>query len=334
MAYVDGSTQTGSEPRQPRWWWDGRVWLGAVLFIVGGALFALMSFLPGWLSEDWAHFLQAIGEAAAIIGGVHLLLQLPRELKREHREEENLERIRSAVSHSTEVLRRTSSSLEALHRSQVTQFFRHRAEAATDIAQDLTHGAVSQVDICGISLKEFLHRRGERTPFRDAWDGIIGRLDAESRDGRDPSESLSVRLLLIDPECNGAEYRQAAERTERQYGAGSLRDDVELSLRYLAADLRHLREQGRLEVKVYRTAPIMFLARTNHVCYIEPYFLRTTEDPGCSGPVLRYVKDRGGIADAGDGPCRDQVSMFWAICLTQVEAPWAAQAWHSRRGAG
>ena len=132
----------------------------------------------------------------------------------------------------------------------------------------------------GISLNEFC--REDRGPLRVAWEAFV----KEIRSGR-----KAARLLLIDPYCHGGVLRSYSETA----GTAGVQDRLEGDVLGTARQLRNIREElgalkSKLQVRVYRLAPTMFVCHFKSVTFVQYYYFWKARLPETPFPVLQFEK--------------------------------------------
>ena len=179
-------------------------------------------------------------------------------------------------------IRQGVKSMEAMNRSGVSRIYETREEAASDIAKDLTSSTTTKIRIIGISLNDFVLRKGP-ADLGEAWSSICERITRSSKNNQ---SELELKVLFIDPNCLGAHLRSMAEVRLHGYQAGRLGDDVRMTTEEL---LRLEEEIGRGEIaRMYRTPPILFLVLTNSAAYVQQYYFWSTRIRNKEFPILRF----------------------------------------------
>jgi hypothetical protein len=195
---------------------------------------------------------------------------------------------------------RFADSLTALSGAGIQRVYMTRGEASRDIAAALKSPDLETLDIIGISLNDFV--RGEDPDgLSGAWEAI----EEYVRKGRGPlDQHLQVRILVLDPECSGAYLRSCAEAHERKGAVGTrLRKDVETTLAVLAPLVKAAQENSsavKFEARLYRTAPILNLVRTQSTTFFQQYYFRPRHGGDPPVPVLRVEPSESVAARALD----------------------------------
>jgi hypothetical protein len=160
-------------------------------------------------------------------------------------------------------MRTMVSSLQAMDSAGVVRIYGGREQAAKDINREVNNPACHSVNLIGISLNDFISGREE--DLREAWRTMYKRI---------VEGSLSVRILLVDPDCIGARLRSVGERRKGNYPAGRLKHDVEAAIGEIS-DLLNLcraKNQNNFDCKLYRVAPILFLFQVDSASYVQQYY--------------------------------------------------------------
>jgi len=180
------------------------------------------------------------------------------------------------VSGHTTAIRDSAKSLIALNAAEVDRVYENRHTASADISRVL-ETEQKMIKIIGNSMNDLV--RDDQPDFRAAWSSMKERLRSGSK-RYDPE--LEVRLLLVDPNSDGAYLRAEAQST---FTPSVLYKDVELSMQILR-NLLVNQQTPHLQVKVYKTTPVLYLAWTPSVSFFQPYYFRPTHEGGAI-PVLR-----------------------------------------------
>jgi hypothetical protein len=194
-----------------------------------------------------------------------------------------------------------SASLLAMDTAGISRIYAKRSEASEQIIRDIQDKKISQLDIIGISLNDFL-REGDKE-FHALWKIIKGYItNPMSR-----KHKLIIRILIIDPNCYGAYLRSRGELR----GAGALPERLVTDAKTAATHLAELTkinqiEQAKIEneasdelkdggvsfeFRLYQLPPGLFLIRTNTTSYIQPYYFWAARDADASMPLLRCDYD-------------------------------------------
>ena len=138
--------------------------------------------------------------------------------------------------------------------------------------------AQQDIDICGISLRDFLHPNG-------IFDQVFKDLRLiKSR------ESKMIRVLLLDPFSESGQLRSRREQAGDKEEAegmirGNLFQDIIRSLRH-HSELEKAYRNIKIEVKLYSAAPSCFIFRTNESIILEQYHFGTKKEDFQQDPKL------------------------------------------------
>ncbi len=256
--------------------------IAGVLFLIPLAIFLLVTQVPKLhVPETIEHLFLTL----TAVMGVHLLDRLV--LFRETYEAlaQITDGIQEDVRAQTKTLADNSASLQAMIASDIGRIYASREDAAADMRRDLVDPNNRTIRIIGISLNDFI-RAADRT-LAQAW--------ADIQHAIDDDRPLDVRLLLIDPDCFGAQLRSVGEARRQESIAGRLREDVIavaealLKIETTVESKKHVKFQCRF----YRLAPILFLCQVDSVCYVQQYYFWSQRNPNLSCPVIRYRRSEG-----------------------------------------
>ncbi len=174
---------------------------------------------------------------------------------------------------------------EMLERCGVSQLLTSRYEAHDDLLCLVKDTRTQQIDILGISLRDFL--TGSRS-LRDVWFEIRKRLEEEKNNNKPNKERLRVRLLVLDPVSNEGTFRHNVEKNTMT-GGGLLREvpqGVEEVLRSQKGIFNDLNTEF-LQIKLYEHCPFSFIFITNNELFVEQYCYRDHSKLD-SIPIIKY----------------------------------------------
>lgn len=124
----------------------------------------------------------------------------------------------------------------------------------------------------GISLGDLVTRQDAQ--LYKVWDTITHYVKYGVDQNFPRGSHLNIRVLIIDPQCMGAQLRSWWESKEGPRPS-SLLSDVSLTARTLqqlkTMSVSHPTKVS-LEVHIYRLPPQLFLISTDKVSYVEPYY--------------------------------------------------------------
>ena len=172
--------------------------------------------------------------------------------------------------------------LDALKEAGATRFYKNREEASKYIRHLFENNPGNYIKIIGISLKEFFS--ANTNDYYYIWKTISNKMPYHKN-----AEKLTVRILIIDPNCHGATLRRKAEETN---GAkSSLHSDVEAAMKRFLALKNKNSEKFDFDARIYQTPPILHLFWTQDISFAQHYYMRPADNPDINIPVIRYEKD-------------------------------------------
>lgn len=182
-----------------------------------------------------------------------------------------------------------SKSLIALNQTGISRVYAKRSEAADDMIQDLRNKNLTEIQVIGISLNDFIP--DEKTELHRVWKEIEAYIRPEHPVSKQ-NPPLDIKVLIIDPDCLGAYLRSVGENRENQIRGSRLSDDVYSTskpLRVLkeVADKNFDTTGVRFNFRFYQLPPIFFLLRTNIASYVEPYYFWASRSTAASMPIYR-----------------------------------------------
>ena len=137
-------------------------------------------------------------------------------------------------------------------------------EVFKNLAKDTN---VRQIDIVGISLRDFLRTDGR---MWEVWDSILQRLrDEELREAHN-SQRLRIKLLLLDPLSAEGRFRYRVE--ERIVVDPDKPYDIDQALREIQRVKRsiyHDKPQDFLQARLYGHCPFSFMFLTDGAAFVE-----------------------------------------------------------------
>jgi len=195
----------------------------------------------------------------------------------------------------------SSASLLAMDAIGIPRIYLKRSEACEEIIHDIQNTKISQLDILGISLYDLLH--DDNKEFRALWQIIKGYITEPMT----RIHKLTIRILIIDPNCYGAHLRSKGELRGARGRRERLTNDVNLAATHFDA-LAQVNQTKRAEIereypdalldrgvsfefRLYRLPPSLFLIRTDTTSYIQPYYFWATSDVNASMPLFRCHDD-------------------------------------------
>ena len=201
------------------------------------------------------------------------------------------------------LIQATGDTIKALLQVGAERVYQTRTAASMDLCQDLDRAlkavvntlkhrgnsnSPSQSDapvirLMGVSLNDFIQK--EQLNLGRVWERLCELIDryqfhpAEHAD--EPAGTpaslrrhyLEVKILIVHPECLGAELRS---RGEQRAGSGQnsrLRSDVaDVSKVLLDYERRSQNSPIKLSCRLYQIPPTCFMGWMEDCCYVEPYF--------------------------------------------------------------
>lgn len=210
---------------------------------------------------------------------------------------ERLNEVKGDIEHQTKALVETVASLEAMNELNIVRVYSQRKDACKDIEKDIQKDDISQINISGVSLNDFVG--GTDRDLNPIWRIIKEYINGSrklprSRKLQKGKESatpkLDIRVMVVDPNCWGAMLRSYGENCKPGGSLSRLPNDVMGTIN----DLRVLEESAKknqertgvtFHLHLYRLPPQLFLISTDKVSYIEPYHFWSSR--GISMPLFR-----------------------------------------------
>jgi hypothetical protein len=257
--------------------------IAAVLFLIPLGVYLVVSLVPRLhVSEPLQHLFLTL----TAVMGVHLLDRLV--LFRETYETLTsiTDRIQADVRDQTRSLASSSASLQAMIATGIGRLYSGREDAATDMRRDMTNPENKSLRLIGISLNDFI--RADEHTLAETW--------AEIRRFIEEDRTLDIKLLLIDPECFGAQMRSRGEARAQASIAGRLSEDVIAvaeSLRRLELFVIKKGQNVRFGCRFYRIAPTLFLCQVDSASYVQQYYFWSQRNASRSSPLIRFRQTEG-----------------------------------------
>jgi hypothetical protein len=194
-----------------------------------------------------------------------------------------LSELKDRVTEQTARVAASASSLVALQGAGMIKAFRDRSEAAEDIKITLEKEDAN-IKLIGISLNDFV--RDEEAVLHS----VMQNLEHVIKDDNRPS--LYIQVLLIDPESNGAFLRANAEG-EDVLAKSRLKEDVTFSIDYFQKlEVLCAGKNIRLEARLYRSDPMLYLVWTPAVCFVQQYYFRPRRSSLFNVPIFKCESRR------------------------------------------
>jgi hypothetical protein len=280
--------------------------LAAVIVFLPGVILVIISYLPSLRHHTlWAQILEGLGVVLIVSGTLGGMVQAFMLRFRQHFENQAVKFLREQVEEqlqliANEVKNQTArsiaavsslvSSLAAMHESAVARIYPSRDQAADDMARVVQDPEVNRVELIAVSLNSFIREPGA---LREAWrhleELIQGKKRLSNRSGR-----LDIKVLIIDPNCFGAQLRSRGESRVAAAIAGQLQTEARetaehlLSLKQAAQNTDHTGVS--FDFRLYRTTPIFFLLHTDVASYLQPYYFWSSRqlETEAPNPVLSF----------------------------------------------
>lgn len=202
----------------------------------------------------------------------------------EEKIENSIEHLGLQLDHRTKRLIDQSSALSSLYACSVTNVYQHRRDSAIDMTNDIERG-ITHLELMGISLNDFV-RTG--SPLHDVWERIREILDNSTNHDE---MKIKIRVLILHPDCLGAELRSIAEHRKGSTIAGRLRQDVKSTAGHLQEIERKTKTNSYIfEARLYTVTPSLFLYRTDFASYVQQYYFWRSRSKQAEVPLFRYGK--------------------------------------------
>ena len=236
----------------------------------------------------------------------------------EYRQELNLtlNRIEEKVSDQTSVIASHTSSLDAMLKGNVVRLYENQTTASLDIKSDILDQNITTLRIIGISLDEFL--RPSTSALHEAWQNIESYITGN----RLRVNPLDIKILLIDPFCSGAQQRAKADEWNSFAVASNFETNVMESIKILQKLIALAKDKDsiHLEVRLYRTPPILFLVQTDFVSYVQQYYFGGNNNPNLNNLLICYQGRKS--SDARGRSIHDEMEIhfdyIWKNCSINI----------------
>jgi len=280
-----------------------------VFFFLGGGFVWLSYILPSSLPQSVQYILRSIGGSCIAAAFITIIARIF--VIRHYKEFENtLQKfVRTSVQSSLEELKEKVKSLvpwiKHLYETNVTNVYANRKHAAGDMKFDIALRETSTIQIAGISLNDFVQPNSD---LHEVWVTIIQHINRRMLPIK---KDLSIRVLIVHPDCLGAELRSIAEHRREPKGstiAGRLRRDVNSTADLLdeledkSREINTQRDKREpkitFEARVYSLTPMFFMFRTDNSSYFQRYYFWDSREveQHAPAPLMRYsAGERGDI---------------------------------------
>ena len=202
-----------------------------------------------------------------------------------------LDIVRREIDKQTKDLVKTSNSLRAMEGTGIARIYQKRSEAIEDIKHDLQVPNLSTLRLSGISLNDFVQGSGV---FHEIWK-IIAEYARGVQQIAKPGGKLDIKVLVIDPDCQGAYLRATGE--QRKSAAATVSSRLALDINFTKDSLSEIRDavnrKGEdtnvtFDFRFYQLPPILFLLQTDISSYVQPYYFWDSRDPAVPMPLFRF----------------------------------------------
>lgn len=202
----------------------------------------------------------------------------------EYKQELNfaLNQLQEKVSEQTSKIASYVSSLDTMQRCDMFRVYESRIEASHDIKSDILDCTNSKLRIIGVTLNDFL--RPSPSGLHEAWQVIESYVRGDQL-----TRPLDIKILLIDPSCEGAYHRAKADEMW-SVRAGSLENSALESIKTLQrlVALAQGKNFIKFDVRLYRTAPMLFLVHTDFVSYVQQYHFGGENNLNRNAPIICF----------------------------------------------
>ena len=308
-----------------------------VVFLPGTVLF-ILSYLPSSRHHPLlSQILQDLGVVLIVSGTLGGMVQAFMLRFRQHFEDQAIKFLKGQVEEqlqliADEVKNQTASSiaavssmvssLAAMRESAIAQVYPSRSQAADDMARAARNPKVNRVELIAVSMNSFIREPGD---LREAWrhleEMILGKKPLPGKNGR-----LDIRVLIIDPNCFGAQLRSQGESRVPGTIAGQLQTEATET----AVHLLRLKQSApgvdqtgvSFDFRLYRTPPIFFLFHTNVASYLQPYYFWSYRqlDTDAPNPVLCFKgRPESPWASAFQDQLDDHFQWLWKYAAVTAE---------------
>ena len=264
-----------------------RHWRAVVFFLATLILYVVYSAKPIPVDDHLSQLILHSAATLCVVAFVHLLdrMWLAKDILHD------VQGTKDELSKKIGLIVEASASLQAMNESGIIRIYPSRSMAANDMSKDMLAPGVTSIMLAGVSLNDFVVSGRRESPLRSAWQEIEARIKGDYPNS--DHTHVEIRLLIVDPECLGAQLRARAETQGHNTEPERLSADVnEVAKALLAlkreADKNHQKCRITLDCRLYRTAPTLFVLRTDFACYVEPYHFWHSRDDRTPIPILKY----------------------------------------------
>lgn len=199
--------------------------------------------------------------------------------------------IEADIERQTSALVKISASLEAMGHSGISRIYADRDEAAPDMKAALLDSETTIIRIIGISLNDIVE--GLNKHLAEAWQTLVKFIEGTEAIPH-PEKGLNIRILIIDPNCIGAQLRSNGEARAQISNKGRLYKDVTHAIGILHELQTKLKQNTvpttvTFECHVYRLPPILFLCLVDHACFVQQYHFWSDRLKNTPVPMVEYL---------------------------------------------
>lgn len=304
-----------------------------VFLFLGGGFVWLSYILPSSLPRSIPYILRSIGGSSFAAAFITIIARIF--IVRHYREFENTLQgfVRTGIQSSLEELKERVKSLvpwvKHLHESNVSNVYANRKQAAENMQVDIALRGTSTIQIAGISLNDFVRSNSD---LHEVWVIIIKHINRKMLPIK---KDLSIRVLIVHPDCLGAELRSLAEHRRDRRGAtiaGRLRKDVNITAELLAEledksrEINTQRDKNEpkitFEARVYSLTPMFFMFRTDNASYIQQYCFWSSREveQHAPAPLMRYSAGESGDINNFHQQMGEHFEWIWRTASVPVAA--------------
>jgi hypothetical protein len=309
----------------------GNIYIALVIFLLLGLVFLWLSYVlrdsvPAYIE----YALRSVGGAffaAAFITIVARIFVIRHYVIFENKLQEF---VRTGIETSLDDLKQSVRSsvewVKHLNESNVSNVYANRRQATLDMQTDITKRGTRTIQIAGISLNDFVRANSS---LHAVWTTIIRYINRKMPPVK---KDLAIRVLVVHPDCLGAELRSLAEHRRGATIAGRLRKDVNITAELLAGleDKSRKINTGRredepkitFEARVYSLTPMFFMFRTDTASYVQQYYFWSSREVEqyAPAPLIRYSAGEKGDINNVHEQMRDHFDWIWMTASVPVAA--------------
>jgi hypothetical protein len=174
----------------------------------------------------------------------------------------------------------------ALRKLGIKQIFPRRQDAGEEFLRSARDENIRRIQICGISLRDFLPANGT---LHEVWRETCERMKREQEMKLPAEQRLHVRLLLLLPNSDEGCFRHEVEG-ENQKDPGGIPFDIPQAISRVQGAQQEIfgdREVPYLQVRLYEHCPFAFSFATEADVFVEQYDYRDQSKPPAL-PLINY----------------------------------------------